>query len=248
MVASTTHPGPQTKINRRVVRSPLVLLIASSILLLAFAFVRTNIALFPTLDAAEFPWKYEIIDVKAAVALLAGFLTLAYTRSQFALGLEPILNYRVEPKNESAYNLGVPDGKTNIIQVSLDNLGGGTGVVLSSQYSLKVKGEVVRPNLNYEEVVAQLLKLQLLISRDFELVNFSQGWSLGPKMERVIFEMDLSDHSKHENWRRVEQLDICLEFRSVLNDRYRKSIYCIPRLGIPQLEVRNSAGPSAVLS
>lgn len=236
MVASATHPGPQTKLNRRAVRSPLVLLIASSILLLVFAFIRTNIALFPSLDAAAFPWKYEIIDVKAAVALLAGFLTLAYTRSQFAMGLEPILNYRVEPRNESAYNLGVPGGKAHIIRVSLDNLGGGTGIVLSCQYSLKVKGESVLPRLNYEEVVDQLLKLQLLISRDFELVNFSQGWSLGPKMERVIFEMDLSDPGKHGNWRKVEQLDICLEFRSVLNDRYRKSIYCIPRLGIAALD------------
>lgn len=90
--------------------------------------------------------------------------------------------------------------------------------------------------LSYQEVLDQLFKLQLLKFRDFELVNFSQGWSLGAKMERVIFEMDLSKHSKHEDWRKVEQLDIRLEYRSLLNDRYEKTIYCIPRLGIAALQ------------
>jgi len=84
-------------------------------------------------------------------------------------------------------------------------------------------------------LTAQLKNEGFLQQEDYDLTYISKGWIIGSKEERIILEMDMSDKDKKGNLRRIEKLDIQLEFEGSLGDAYAKEIYCIPRRGIEKL-------------
>lgn len=231
---SKEHPGPQRKLKRNPFKHFPAYLLAVCVGLLVFTVLQSNLKLLG-LDEKNTIWQFQLLDVKAAVTLLIGVLTILYARSQFEHGLRPLLDYRVRRTAESIYNLGSSSHANSFVSVRLANLGGGVAIARRALYSLKMKDAAELPGLSFSQLSAQLKKEGLIQQEDYDITYISKGWIIGSKEERTILELDISDQDKKNLLRRIEKLDIQLEVEGSLGDAYAKEIYCIPRRGIDKL-------------
>jgi len=228
----TQHPGVQKKIVKYWFTKPMFYMILASSVLFIFAFLKGNRCLFGWGDSDLFLWNIELLDIKTSGAILMAMLSLIYTRSQFEHGLMPLLDYRCQPVSSSEFNLkGHSSDKESVFQTRLANLGGVATITVAT-YSLKYNDSESYSNLSFSELKDKLENLDIFIEIDYDIVFFSTGWMLGANENRVVFELNISDPNKKELLRNINLIDVNLEFRSLLNDRYKKTIYCIPRRGI----------------
>ncbi len=228
------HPGPQKKLARRVWRNALFYPVALALVLVLFAFFKVNLSLYAWLDPDWRWWRLQLLDFPEALTFLVAVLTLFYARKQFEFGLMPLLNYRIQQSSESEHNLQAQGSCGKYMRTTLKNVGG-VAVVTECSYSFGTNLGVVSNRLSYAGLVEALGQKGLVVSKDFDITFFSVGWALGANDERVIFEVSYGDPQENKVLKSITSIDIHLTFRSLLNEHYTKSIYCIPRRGIEAL-------------
>ena len=210
-------------------------LVFSIVTLFLFAFFQSNMEALGW-ESSEISkwviWKFELLDLRSSGLLLLAAISVAYTRNQFEYGLRPTLDYRCQINSQPA----IIEATASCFTTRLTNVGGGLAAVLVSSYTLKFKNEDQTHTTSYQGLVALLEKNGLRIEKDYDVVCFSTGWTLGAGEERVIFELNLENIAINDSRRKLQQLDIELQFEGRLKDRYIKRIYCIPRRGIVALD------------
>jgi len=171
-------------------------------------------------------WKIKILDSNTATVLLVGLLTIFFIRKQLAYGLRPYLDYRCQQIGSSVYALDQFQKEKIFWSTSLSNVGLGLAIIKKAYYRVSFEKNIIGKYNTSLEVIDSMKKKGIVIGHDFDIIFFSEGWSLGSKEERRIFEIVMSKSID------IFCLDIKLEFEGILGDRYTKEIYCIPRHGI----------------
>ncbi len=171
------------------------------------------------------PTRYlslKILDTASAASLFVTLLGALLVRHQFVLGLLPRIGY----KTMSTTKQCGPDGKNlcDIWQVRIRNSGQGTAIINHSEFELETSPAKSDSSLLVlREVASELEKSGLLRGQDYWLENISNGFTLAPKEDCIVFEI------KIEHITKIKRLDMLLHFQGLLGDKYYRKIFFIPR-------------------
>jgi hypothetical protein len=224
------YPGPQREIRRLL--SPTHFfhaLVVLTTLLFFQSFVHDNrgaLHLGPFMVFGIDLWSLQVLDNKSSATLIIGLLSLSFINRQLLLAYRPFLNYRCQQSSTSTFAL-VGDGNNgNTWKISLQNVGSGTAVVVGSRYRVGTKGGEPAVYEDYDHAMGRLVSYGFTNGVDFVVRYFSHGWSLAGKDDCIIAEIALQKALE------LDRLDVEVEFKGLLGDRYVKEMFCIPRRGI----------------
>ncbi len=222
--AGKPYPGPPRLVFRVSSWSAALWALALGAALLVAQAMTCDFLEKRTVDVPSRHWIFQapLLETRAAVTMLMGFLALAIGRAQLALGLRPYLSYiNTNPtKEESQQN-------RKYCRVHVRNDGTGPAIIRHVSYILRTPGNEWRHYHQHEDVVARLdAEFHLKLGVDYQLPRFSVGTALGKDKQLIVFE--LLDRLVGE-FTELDAFDINFQYDGLLGDLYEKTIHCIPR-------------------
>jgi hypothetical protein len=215
-----THPGPQQLLRRSWVSSgALKALTLASGVLMVHELSRSQLSALSVWP--QWIWDLSLVPPDAGATIFIGLLTLIVVREQATASTRPLMTY--SSMQGGANSSGLPSDDTGFWNVEIENVGAGAAIIRSVAYRLSRADSY---SLDYSATVQQLKLLGLQIGRDYALYTFSAGGVIGPGAKTSVFEIGLKNISA------IKDVDVQLEFETTLGDRYRKEVYCIPRVGM----------------
>ena len=160
----------------------------------------------------------KLFDPSDALGVFTGLVALFYTRKQILDSQLPYMTY--EGNSNPAPALLRPDGDT--FGITLKNVGNGSAIVAGVRYHICVHGHL-QSDLEYDEVLDQLKRLNLEPEIDFILHSIGTGYALAKDGALRMFEI------RQSKWWAVDLLDCDFDFRDVGGRLYRKQVFLIPR-------------------
>ena len=194
-------------------------------LLTVCAIIKQN---YSHLGSLNLKSSLEILDSKTACSLFATFFGLLLVRHQFILGFKPRIVYECV-KTTSAFHPELT-GKGILWQVKIKNVGLGVSVFSSYKFKIGIESITEGEYQDFNTAIEDLKKNGFFPEEDFYLSNITSGGALPSKEDKIIFEILLPVGYK------IKQIDLRMFFEGYLGGRYRKDVYLIPRLGIPNKE------------
>ncbi|WP_276366224.1 hypothetical protein [Chryseolinea sp. H1M3-3] len=162
-----------------------------------------------------------MLDTESSASLFVTLLGALVVRHQFVLGLRPRIGYKTMYATKE---LG-PDSKEFCAtwQVRIRNAGQGTAIINRSAFELETSPPKSNSSLHVlREVVKELAKSGLVRHKDYWLENITDGFTLPPKEECIVFEI------KSEHVSKIKRLNMLLYFQGLLGDKYYRKILFIP--------------------
>ena len=180
------------------------------------------------------PW----LEVPSATSILVGALGLVAVRSQFRLGLRPMLVHSVLRASD-AKDVTIDAELDDVRLVCLRNNGLGPAVIHSVHYLITSTREqipgvtmhtpdplqpspVSRHAVDYQGLVAALEVLHLAHNKDLRIGRLGKGATIGRDGELPLMELG------PEVWDRMSQLTFWIIYRGVLGPAYRKQAMIVP--------------------
>jgi hypothetical protein len=227
-----SHPGRQRRLRKARGKTAFYYggIVLSLILLFHSIFIK-NIK-----DNTFMGWRippelsFKILDTPEAVALLVGLIGIPVLIRQFSWGLQPYISYQSDPTAIAITNIGDIEGNTTFWSVKINNAGNGLAIVEDVRYRVCFIGEKLAENYNlsYSEAIDKLAEKNLLVGIDFSLGAFSNGTTIPPASSFWIFELANPEESL------LKAVDIRIQFDSLLDDKFQKEIFCVPRGGFKE--------------
>lgn len=167
-------------------------------------------------------WSLKLLELNDALTLLIGILGLLAVRQQVALGTKPHLGYegRKNEESETALEPG------EVWTVALKNSGSGVAIVERQTFRMYLLGDASpdeRFLLSHDQVVEQLKARGLVHGRDYALTRYSGSATIAANTKELLLEILI------EKSLPIIALDMRLEFRGVLRDRFERTFFLIPR-------------------
>ena len=166
--------------------------------------------------------SFKILDTSSSASLFVTLLGALVVRHQFVLSLRPRLGYKSFVTTKQ--NISSNKEPCEVWQVSIHNAGMGAAIIKRIKYSNGVS--LVESNpfpLTQNELVTELAKHDLVYERDYWLKNISDGFTLPPGENYILFEI------KTEHIGKLKKLDALIFFQGFLGDSYNREIFFIPR-------------------
>lgn len=197
----------------------LIVLTILLFLLTLLGILQTNGELFHLPTTRLFSIK--IIDTSTAASLFVTLIGALLVRHQFVIGVLPRINYTSKTAERATkQNL---NELLETWRVEIRNTGLGSAIINRLEYTIEpANGKVHLNHCTFEQALNQLAEIGLIREHDFWIGNMSSGFSLSPKDEFFVFEIELKHITK------LKRLDLILDFQGQLGDRYRREINLIP--------------------
>jgi hypothetical protein len=212
---TSIYPGPQKrKFRFELTLFTLYFLLLIFLIFSGYAFIQEN-----QLSSKQI-FKYKLLDLKSAITILFTVAGLILVRKHFVLGLMPRIIY--EARKHDKEKTWLLNSNESVWAVKIKNVGLGPAIMLSISFRLKVDGEY----MGYQKFIEELRLKGLCLERDFYLSNITLGYTIPSKDEACIFEVVINKTID------LKCLDVKMEFKGLLGEKYSKVVYCIPRLGI----------------
>lgn len=198
----------------------LVILAITLFLLTVYSIVQANAKVFGLSNSPFLPIK--LLDTASAASLFVTLVGALLVRHQFAVGVQPRINYK--STRAERHNKQSPGQPFETWRVELRNTGLGAAIVNRAEYFLKPADvKDYGYHCTREEVLKELATLDLVADRDYWIENITNGFTLSPKDDCFVFEI------KMEHVDKLSCLDMVLYFQSQLGNKYRRLIMLAPR-------------------
>lgn len=222
---SAEFPGPQTRIRRK--KGFRILILGLATVFILFAAHSVAVALWPAPRGADWLWSAPPLPLGNALALILAVLGFAFARNQFEASLAPRLVYEGRPLARSEY--GLKSGTQNRYWTStLRNVGRGYARFRDVTYRLEfAQAAAASTWIGFERLIQILREAGLENNRDIRIIEITRHACLAGGGNLDLLQLPLGGPVS------ITTLDIRLVFLSVLGDEYSKTVFCVPRGGLP---------------
>ncbi|MFL6137788.1 MAG: hypothetical protein ACJ74O_08325 [Frankiaceae bacterium] len=174
--------------------------------------------------------KTKLLGVAPSISLLVGTIAFVSARHQFALAQRPLLTYGSGwiAGSDASRMLFAPTRW--VWKVTLRNAGPGTAVMQAVSYDIDVWHEGRREQahgLAGDGLFEALRRYGLEEDRDLSVALVSPDGALEPRAEARLCELPSGIGQ------RLLVLDVHITYRSLLGDRFSKTVRCVPVRGLP---------------
>ena len=180
-------------------------------ILTLYSILKENSAFLPE-KAINF-LSLKILDTSSSATLFVTLLGALIVRHQFVLGHHPRISY----KSSFVQN------DNNIWQVKILNVGLGPAIFYRLHFELETETNTQFFNIPFGEVLTGLQDAGLVHETDYKLENVSEGFTLSPKEECILFEI------RKEQLSKLKHFSVVLHFQGMLGDKYCREILFIPK-------------------
>jgi hypothetical protein len=213
-------PGPQQKRHHFAIGIlSLYAVLVLIMLMTAQAVIRQNV---PEGHRTGFI-KLDLISSATGFSLLVGLVTILAVRYNVALGIRPILTYTSQA--------GLPERTSTSFGrswvVTLRNSGGGVALIRRVEFYVRFRnaaGGRIQGPLDHSEIIALLATQGVHNGKQAWLSRLSDGFALAPDQTHVLAELSVEAIEK------VRLLDVEILFDGLLESRYVKNAFLLPRV------------------